>query len=303
MRAALKKAACGAAALVLAAPGTAGGAGAVRLRVQPAIYVDAAGAALKRPEGVGCGAGVLAVADTGNARVVLYTLAGDAVTAGRAIRRDELPSPVQALVDSRGEIVVLDGRLHRIARLAPTGEFRGWVSPGADGARAAVVPKSIALDGADRLWVLDAAGARILVLGPDGKTQRRIAVPPDAGFVSALAVDAGGMVFALDTVGRRVYVARAGEAVLAPLTGAMKADMAFPTALGADAQGRLFVADREGGGIVVLGSDGSFRGRPSGPGWKEGALRSPSGLCVSGAARLFVADRDNNRIQVFTIVE
>jgi len=77
--------------------------------------------------------------------------------------------------------------------------------------------------------------------------------------------------------------------------------MAFPTAIASDRRGHLFVADQTGGGIVVLGADGSFLGRQAGRGWTQGLLRYPSGLCVADGGLLFVADRENDRVSVFTI--
>ncbi len=79
--------------------------------------------------------------------------------------------------------------------------------------------------------------------------------------------------------------------------------MAFPTAIAVDGQGRIFLADQNGDGIVILGADGSFRGRQAGTGWKEGSLRYPSGLCAGPAGTIFVADRENGRVQMFAVSE
>jgi hypothetical protein len=81
----------------------------------------------------------------------------------------------------------------------------------------------------------------------------------------------------------------------------MADDMTLPSGIAADGEGYLFLADNHGSGIVVLGQDGSFRGRESAMGWKEGFLRYPTGVSASKDL-LFVADRGNNRVQVFTIV-
>jgi hypothetical protein len=54
---------------------------------------------------------------------------------------------------------------------------------------------------------------------------------------------------------------------------------------------------------VILGADGSFRGRQAGTGWKEGSLRYPSGLCAGPAGTIFVADRENGRVQMFAVSE
>jgi len=60
--------------------------------------------------------------------------------------------------------------------------------------------------------------------------------------------------------------------------------------------------DQNGGGVVVLGQDGSYRGRQLGMGWKEGLLYYPSQMCVSGGEIAVIADRENSRVQVFKLV-
>jgi hypothetical protein len=70
-----------------------------------------------------------------------------------------------------------------------------------------------------------------------------------------------------------------------------------------DDTGRIAIADLSDGGIVFLGPDGSFRGRQSAMGWKEGLLRYPSGLAAGPPGLLFVADRGNNRVAVFAVSE
>ena len=146
-------------------------------------------------------------------------------------------------------------------------------------------------------------GFGIHVLDPEGRPRREIGFPPDVSYFSDIAVDGWGNVFALQSMAKRVYVARKGEDVLVPLTEPMTGDLAYPTALAVDAAGRIFITDQNGGGVVILGPDGSFRGRQSGMGWKEGLLRYPSGLCFGPAGILFVADRENHRVQVFALSE
>lgn len=276
----------------------------VKLRALPAIYVDDKGTGLQRPEAVAFdGKSLLVVADTGNGRLLRYTVAAGTVTPAGEMRLPGLPYPVQVQVNSRGEIFALDGKLHRIARLSQSGAFQGYIFPPAETGVDPFVPRSFRIDGQDSLYVLDIFRARIHVLDPEGRPQREIGFPPTVSCFSDLAVDGRGNVFALQSAEKRVYVARKGEAVLLPLTEPMAEDLAYPTALAVDGAGRIYIADQNGGGIVILGPDGSFRGRQSGMGWKEGLLRYPSGLCFGGAGILFVADRENNRIQVFALSE
>ncbi len=287
------------AALLAAAPAAAQE---VRLRPAGAIYLDARGSGLKAPEGVDSdGRSLLIVADTGNRRLLRYELVSGRLAPTGEIRLPQLPYPTQVRLDPSGQILALDGRSHRIVRVGPNGEFRGLVELDA-GDRGEVLVKGFEVDDEGQLYVLDAAGARILVFGSGGGLRRQIAFPAEVGFVSDLAVDSAGMVFAVDSVRRRVLAARTDEETLVPLAGGLAADSAFPTAIVADRLGRLFLADQGGGGILILERSGALLSRQSAMGWKEGYLRHPSGLsAVDG--QLFVADRGNNRIQVFSIVD
>ena len=296
------RASCG--ALLLLALGAAHAAEGVKLRPLPAIYADDRGSGLKQPEGLAFdGKSLLAVADTGNRRLLKYTIAGDQATAAGEIRLNEIPYPIRVRFGPGGELFALDGKSRRIARISPAGEFKGYVEPSGDVQAGPLMPRSFAIDRAGDLYVLDVFRARVLVLDPSGGTARTIAYPGKRGFLSDLAVDERGTVFAVDSVGRRVFVAGKPDAVLVPLTPDMRADLAFPTAIAVDGQGRIFLADQNGDGIVILGRDGSFRGRQAGTGWKEGSLRYPSGLCAGPAGTIFVADRENGRVQMFAVSE
>ena len=89
---------------------------------------------------------------------------------------------------------------------------------------------------------------------------------------------------------------------LALLTEGLEEYLDFATALVADERGRLILVDQNGGGLVLLGRDGSFLSRQSAYGWKPGLLRYPTDICLAGK-RVFVADRGNTRVQVFDILE
>jgi sugar lactone lactonase YvrE len=193
---------------------------------------------------------------------------------------------------------VLDGKLRRIARFAAGGEFRGYLEP----AERSVVPRSFRVGPLGELYVLDVRSGRVRVVGPDGEQRREIALPAGLRFASDLALDPRGALFVLDSVGRRVYAAGAGDAELAPLSESLAEDLDFATAIALDESGLVYLADEHGGGVVFVGRDGTFRGRQAAYGWKPGMLRYPSDLCVAGNL-LYVADRANHRVQVFEISE
>ncbi len=292
-----------AAVLAVALSGAAPGAEAVKLRPMEPVYVGGTGVGVREPEGIACGrGGIVVVADTGNGRLVPFEVQPDRLAPRPEIVAPQFPAPIRVGLDSRGAMFVLDGRSRRIAELTPAGEFVGYVEPKGDAA-GAMTPRSFVVGPDDRLWVLDVGTSRVRVLDRSGAVARDIAFPAEHGFLSDLAVDGKGRVYAVDSTAHRVYGAGPGDPALAPVGEDLRRDLDFPVAIAADAHGQLFLADQNGGGIVVLGTDGAFRGRRSGWGWKPGFLRYPSGLCFDATGNLYVADRGNNRIQVFQITE
>lgn len=272
----------------------------VRLRPWTSpLYADGEGVELKRPRGVACADGSVVVADSGGGRLVRYRVADESIRPVDVVTVRELPAParVQGLED--GGMLVLDGRSHRIGRVGKDSTFGGFLSLD-DGQDA--VARSFRVGPGGAVFVLDVAGARIRIRSAEGTWTREIPFPDDAGFLSDLTVDSTGSVYVVDSVRRRVLVARPGDDTLEPLSEDLSEDLDFPSAIAVDDRGRIYLTDQNGGGVVILGRDGGFRGRQSGWGWKPGLLRYPSDLCVQGDL-LAVADRENDRVQVFRVVE
>ena len=287
---------------LLIVAGGAQGAEGLRLRPLAPIYVDDQDVGLKHPEGVACiGNSRLLVADTGNGRILSYTYTEDTIIPEPPIVLAQSSRPIRVELDSAGDLIVLDGKLRRIMRFDASGDFKAYVDP--PGLQGTFIPRNFTLDKNDMLYAIDIFSARVLVIDRDGALIRQIAFPDEYGFISDLTVDPVGNVYAIDSVQRKVHSAKRSDTALSPLTAEMSEDLDFPTAIYANASGTLFIADQHGGGIVILGRDGSFQGRQSAMGWGQGLLRYPTDLCVDTDGNMFVADRENNRIQGFSIID
>jgi len=276
-------------------------AGGIKLRAQAPIYVDSKGVALSAPEGVAFGAGsAIAVSDTGSGRIATFRTGAGGITPIAEFKLAEVPYPTRLRITSKGDLLVLDGRSRRIARVAADGAFKGWVDPGAGGDP---VVRGFAIDRQDQLFLLDVSVPRVIVADLSGKPVREIPLPAGRSFFSDVAVGSRGDVFVLDSVGHQVYVVRSGSTDVTPLGGSLAEELEFATTLAVADTGHLFVVDQYGDGVVILGPDGSFQGRQGMMGLREGFLRYPSAIAYDPAGFVYIADRANNRVQVFAIAQ
>ena len=277
------------------------------VKFQPvvSIYSDDKDISLKQPEGVACNEkSFLIVADTGNGRLLRYIFQNNVLEAGvKEIKMPQLPSPARAQINSKGEIFVLDGKKLRIIRLTPEGVFKGYLDPMGLPSPATFVPRSFTVDEKDNIYILDIFSQRVLVLDPEGKYQRHIQFPKEYGFFSDITVDFKGSVFLVDSINAVVFSATKDSVKFFSFTENLKQYMRFPTVITTDERGRIYLVDRNGSKIIILGQDGSFIGRLSGQGWKEGRLYHPSDMCINSNGDVFIADTSNNRVQVFTAIE
>ncbi len=268
------------------------------------IYSDEKGAGLKNPEGVACNEDSLVlVADTANHRLLRYTFQDKTLKEGREIILPQLSYPVRVKLNSRGEIVVLDGKERKIVRLSPEGKYEGYIEPKGLPLPAPFVPRSFDIDRDDNIYALDIFSGRVIVMTSGGEYIEQIGFPKDYGFFSDLSVDFKGNILLIDSINARVYYAGRGSTTFSPLTESLKAYMRFPTDLTTDNRGRIYVVDRNGSQISVIGQDGSFLGQMSGMGWKEGLLNYPSQICINNKGEVFIADTNNNRVQIFTLLK
>lgn len=263
------------------------------------VYADDSDRMIARPEGLDCTATLLIVADTGNDRLVKFTLAGGTPKGSSEIKVSELTQPIRVQMNSKGEIFALDGKKRRIVRLNPAGQFMGYLDPKGLSSGTEMVPRSFKIDRKGNIYILDVYSGRVLVLNPEGDVQKEIPVPENAGFFSDLAVGPGGGIFLVDSVESRVFSAPEGSKVFSPITEKLKDMMSFPTGITSDSQGLLYIVDQNGGSIVMFRQDGSFQGRRLAMGWREGLLYYPTQMCVNDSGEAFIADRSNNRIQIF----
>lgn len=292
---------------LIALPVMALGASAVKGRHIISVYSDKAEKDIKKlmhPEGVGCSDNSLfIVADTGNERLLQYELRDEQLHKLAEFKLQQLSHPIKVMINSRGEIYGLDGKKRRIAHLSPDGNFKDYIEPKGLTSSETYVPKSFAIDINDNIYILDIFSKRVLVLNSEAVYQKQIEFPEDYGYFSDISVNFKGDILLLDSVEARVLYATKSATTFSPLTESLREYVRFPANLTTDSRGRIFLVDRNGSQIVVLGQDGSFLAYATGMGWKEGLLRYPSQACLNPRGELFIADTDNNRVQIFELIQ
>ena len=280
------------------------GAETVKLRHVQSIYFDEKGTGMKQPEGVACNEkSLLVVGDTGNDRLVQYTFQNKSLKAGNEIKIPQLSNPIRVQINSKGEIFALDGKKRRIIRLNPDGTFKSYVDGEGIPSPSTFVARSFKIDPQNNIYILDIFSARVLMLNPEGKYQKQVPFPNEYGFFSDLSVDSKGTLFLIDCVKAMVFSAAKDSNSFSPLTKGLREYLNFPTSITTDNRGMTYLVDENGGGIVILGKDGTYLGRQLSLGWNEGLLYYPSQMCINEKGEVFIADRGNSRIQIFTLVK
>jgi hypothetical protein len=276
----------------------------VKFKYLQSVYFDDKGGGLKQPEGVACNEkSLLVVGDTGNDRLVRYTFQDKSLKDGNEIRIPQLSNPIRVQINSKGEIFALDGKKRRIIRVNPDGTFKGYVDGEGIQSPSTFVPRSFKIDKNDNIYILDIFTDRVLVLNPEGKYQKQIPFPKEFGFFSDLSVDSKGTFLLIDCIKAMVFSAAKDSNSFSPLTKSLREHLKFPTSITTDNRGAIYIVDENGGGIVMLGRDGSFMGRQLSMGWNEGLLYYPSQMSINEKGEVFIADRGNSRVQIFTLVK
>lgn len=285
-----------AAALAAALAGGSAGAAPPSFIHAATIYRDEQEVPLRFPEGVACtDDGVLVVADSGNARLVRYSYRDGRLQGGTPVVVPQVPYPTRLQIDGKGNLLVLDRKERRIARLDVAGTFVSFLDvKGPTGAPARV--GAFKLDGAGNVYVQDLATDKLLVVSPAGSVTRQVDLP--RGAVTDVAVDQAGKIYAVDAGSASVWVAERSATAFKALATGMRDYLSFPGYV-APAGGRLFVVDQNGHGLVALGLDGSYQGRQLGLGWSDGFLYYPAQVCFTEKGWVGVADRSNHRVQIF----
>ncbi len=266
------------------------------------IYVDQEGGKLNLPEGVTCDDKTVVVADTGNARLVIFAWKAQILTPKSVLPLAGI-KPGMIQMNSRGELFLVDKKTRTIKKISADGLLAEELKPTKLPDSRTFMPRSFRIDSQDNFYLLDLFSARVLILDATGQFLRQIPFPAEIGYISDLEINERGTLYLLDSVAGAIYTAQQGEESFSILSQGLKEYMNFPTHLAVDRQDTIYLSDQYGSGLVLVGPDGRFLGRKFNMGWEEGQFNYPTQICIDGQNRLFVADKNNSRIQAFSLQE
>jgi sugar lactone lactonase YvrE len=224
--------------------------------------------------------GTLVVTDLDNAAVIQITPAGKVTSVDKGAGPAALASPAGAVLDHVGNVFVANNSNNVILKITADGKasiFAGTVGAtgSADGTGSAArfaMPRGIAIDGKDNLYVTDEGNSNI----------RKIT---SEGVVTTLAGTAG----------------KAGTADGKGLA----AQFGAPRSLTASADGTVYVADTDNqlirkitpdGVVTTLAGKSGDSGKVDGKG-SAAQFSNPRGIAVDGAGNVFVADSENGAVR------
>ena len=162
---------------------------------------------------------------------------------------------------------------------------------------------AVAIDAADRIYVLHRGEAPLVAFDDNGKFirgwgQGLFKVP------HGLRVDRDGNIWTTDN-GNHVLRKFNRDGRLLTTLGTEnkpaggKDGLRAPDDLVFDSNGNIYVADSGNGRIVKLSPDGAYISEWGKKGKEPGQFATAHGLAIDSQDRIYVADRGNQRIQVF----
>lgn len=252
--------------------------------------------------------------------------------------------PTQAVVDSSGNIYIADYGNNRIQKVtastglmstyAGTGTAGSGGVPGVATSAGLSSPYSLAIDGANNLYISDYGNNRILkvntsgqislvagsitgVAGYSGDTQLAVNALLDAPY--GIAADSAGDVFIVDYANHRIREVNvltgdintvAGNGTSSstrPANGASALTSSFdqPYAVAVDSAGNLYITDHGTSTIYKVAAGSIYYFAGTGTAGYSGdnvaatttKINNPTGLSVDAWGNIFFADTANNRIR------
>ena len=250
--------------------------------------------------------GVIAVADTLNDRIQLFTSKGGFLRQFGSPGEDvgKLNSPTGLCFSQSGQIVVADQQNNRIQVFSMDGVLSKVILCKGRSAGDFKNPMGVAVDEEGQLLVTDQQNHRVVVFDSRGVYSNEFGSlgTKDGEFnnPSYIAVCQDGEIYVTDTSNHRVQIfdptGKFQRKFGRPGTG--DGDFHYPSGITIDSSGYIFVSDRTNR-VQVFNSHLRFVTKFGGKLSGDGQLSGPLGIDYTPEGRVAVADAGNNSVKVF----
>lgn len=250
--------------------------------------------------------GVIAVADTLNDRIQLFTSRGNFLRQFGSSGEDvgKFNSPTGVCISQNGQIVVADQQNNRIQVFSLEGVLCKVILCKERNAGGFKNPTGVAVDEEGQLLVTDQQNHRVVVFNSHGVycSQFGSLGTKNGEFnnPSYIAITQDGEIFVTDTSNHRVQIfdlaGNFQRKFGRPGTG--DGEFHYPSGITVDSSGYIFVSDRTNR-VQVFNSHLRFVTKFGGKLSGDGQLSGPQGIDYTPEGRVAVADTGNNSIKVF----
>ncbi len=199
--------------------------------------------------------------------------------------------------DAQGNAYEIQPRTARVTRLSPSGQVVWETGTKGLAANQLDTPIALSADTQGRLWVLDRALGKLVLLDVASGAvagevaQRQLGVPQDV-------VVGPSQVYVSDVLNHRVAVFSLNGQPLANLN---RAPLEYPRGLALDSDGRVHVVDAARHEVIVFSPDGTEVATYGGSGAGQGRFRHSRGLAIRAVDGLIaVVDSVEADIKLFS---
>jgi DNA-binding beta-propeller fold protein YncE len=259
--------------------------------------------AMVRPYGVFASGSKIYVADPGQRVVHVFDRGSNRYDRLLAPDTVSFLSPMVVAVDPQGSILVSDSQRGTV--LVFDSNLRFLTTFGSE--EGLERPTGLVC-AAERVYVVDTAGHRVLVYRRDGRANHYLFAFGSRGTVEGMfnfpvdiAVSNKGQVYVNDSMNFRIQVFDADGRFLRVIGSSGDSTGHFQRSKGIalDSDGNLYVADALADTVQIFDRDGRFLLNFGAAGKADGEFWIPAGIAVDEQDRIYVADSYNARVQIF----
>ena len=252
------------------------------------------------------------VADTGNGRVVVFNSSGMPVYRFTHMLKDDNGEPFAGeprsiVVDSKGTLYLIDGRVPYLDVLDPRGRSIRHIDVPDDGCGQPERFVQVALGANQDVYAITACKRpRVMVTGEDGSIARTVLLqaPDERACINGFTLDREGHIYITNACASLMVQEYSPEGELLRAFG--KHDTGFenfavPAGLAVTNDGQLWIVDTIRQVVSRFDHEGKLLSMIGGKGSQPGAFEYPSAVATDGESLLFVLERQGSRYQCFRI--